>query len=1580
MKNRVMSIILVLVLAFSCVPVGSITAIAAADYTEPTIYVDSKYAAPGSTVKVDVNVKNNPGIAGATLSVSYDSKLTLSSAQSGSAFSKLSFTAPGRFDNPSDFLWDSESGQVNDDGTMLSLTFEVAADAEANEQLNVNVSYYSGDIYNENLENVNFQTVNGCVTVIDYIPGDANGDGAINGKDVTLIRRNIVGGYDITINESAADVNSDGRVNGVDVTLIRRYIVGGYDVELKPSKPKCSHTMSSVAYKAATCTENGNIAYWHCSKCDKYFSNSEGTTEVTLENTVIPATGHILFIDDAVPPTYESTGLTEGSHCAVCGEIIVKQEVVPKLEKSEYSITYYVDNNDNYLQQQTINNSNSTSYTSEEGLVLKDLIVNGYNFKGWYTSQTGGNKVTKIAEGSKGDKVLYAQWEKVEYTITFDSPDIPVSPVTYTVDKGATLVSPYCFGYTFVGWSVDGEIVSIIPPGTTGSITLHANWTSNRNKARSVAELKNPNIIEDLDNGQYLFVYEIGTLDNVPLLDGSERVINSEGINITDEVTLAKAVNQSTADRIAKSVSNATTKTSGWTLSEDWNKTTSATNVHDEQIGKTQERTDSEGNVVAGRYYVSNSKGGSTSVSSSSGGSSSNSSKVTLGASTGINTNYGIDSQIGASVNSNVSNTKSKEFDWNIGGNYGRNNSASIGAQGNGLSAGLSSGSSWGINGGIGGKNTNSTTTSTGVTVEGSVKNSANVANARNYNVGTENSSSSEGHWDTSSSSSSSWNSTNGYESSKETSKNTSISNAISEIISNKYSYSSTDSVGGSNSETRSTGETQELTDEYASTVEYSTEEGTSESKTVSYKSSATGYYRVITAGTLHVFAVVGYDIATNSYFTYTYNILDKERHSYLDYSKDNANFDDCENGILPFEIPYDVHEYISVKIGKSSGLRVSESTGMVTAYTGKADYVVIPEYVSVTDSLNKPKAVRITGFTKDVFAGNTNIKGIILPKHIQSIPENAFDGCTSLETVIGYGINDIGTEAFKNCTSLKSFIVDEFLQKLGDRAFENTEELYVNAANTSVAEAALDSGATHLILCLSDMEGNLENKRIVISDSTKFFALLSDGKAYKNLSIESNADETFLSNFRLVENSDTPLKINSDKITLSRVVVENSPGFALIIPKDNASIKMYGDVELSSKGENAIITKNVDISLLNNEVDATLNITGNYLINEKISNNQKLDISFDRGQLLHINDEQFDAYLTSSLVNFDANGGTLSETTKLVYYGQTYGTLPEPTKDNYTFDGWYTAQTGGTKVTEDSVVNALVNQTLYAHWKAKEFTVTFDANEGIVSQASKKVTYGNTFGELPVPQRDYCTFAGWYTKKEASNDDTAVTADTVATSSNDITLYANWKLNEPSEFVLASEVPDGAQIINQKWTYTLREYKESSSSSLSGYTKYDTKRTGWGGTQGPVYSDPSNGIRNVWSESYVTSSNYKTVYHYYRYSVNYSGGYGSYAQSSSYPNYYEYNFDSPLEYYGDVYGHAGYKWWYSSTNYVTLYQRSPFTTQEWVSDNYGTRWYYQDPVYTYYYYRDLDKESASDPTGQSNVSNVQKWVQYRAK
>lgn len=1470
MKKRVMSIILVLVLAFTCVPIGAITASASTDYTEPTIFAESKYAAPGSSVEVNVNVKNNPGIAGATLSISYDSQLTLTGAESGATFSKLSFTAPGKFTNPSSFLWDSESGQINDDGTMLTLSFAVAEDATPNDNLNVNVSYYPGDIYNENMDSVNLQTVNGCVTVIDYKPGDVNDDGLVNGKDVTLIRRYIVGGYNLEINESAAEVNEDGRINGKDVTVIRRYIVGGYDVEPKPSKPNCDHTMTSVAYKAATCTENGNIAYWHCSKCDKYFSNAEGTTEVTLENTVIPATGHQnIVVDEAVPPTYESTGLTEGSHCEDCGTVIKAQEVVAKLEKSEYSITYYVDNNDNYLQQQTINNSNPTSYTSEEGLVLKDLIVNGYNFKGWYTAQTGGDRVTEITAGTKGAKILYAQWEKEPYTIHFKSDMVPVADRTYTTDQEVVLATPKMDKYTFVGWSdKDGKVFSSIPAGTTGDITLYANWASNRNKASKVSELKDPIILEDSEKGLFLFTYEIGAIENVPLFT-TLKLNCVNGIITENSKTNEKVISTEQAKKVAQTISNATTNSSSWTLEKSWNNSTEVSQSYLDQTEQTREEAETLAKSQSNTYNLSTSLGGSN---------------------TNTSTSAGSFKLSGNKAHSETNTTETgQNFNLSVDAKYSRENSAglSLGIPIEGLKLGINAGgkSTFEIGAGVDYgnyvKNTNSGTDSW--------SNSAEISGQESHSNTNEKT----------------WNTTEGYSSSNSTSMSSSVSNTISKLISQQYGYGKTYSEGGSNSEAQQLATTDSKSDEFSTTMTYYSSE--IESTTTSYSSTGNtiGDYRLVMAGKVHVFAVVGYDVAKKSYFVYTYNVLDDKTEEYLDYSYDGS-FNDYETSIIPFEVPGFVNDFVNNKIAMTDGLRIDPDTGIIDKYTpssdGAATIISVPSYVSLDNGDETYTAVKVKGITSDLFRNNTDIVGVILGHSITEIPDNAFEGCSSLKYMIAPGVTKIGNNAFKNCTSLKDFSIPTDITEIGNNAFENAPSIKVNASNALVAKAAASSGAKKIVLDISSLNSNdTENLEFNIGFINSF-ELQGKDKEYKNLRIKSDAETTVINGVKIPDATRIPLELSSQNITLNRVSV-NSSGYAMLLTADTANVTLNGNNNFTTNSGNTVICKNINLAPLSISVVGKMSVSGKMLVCGNIDGEE---------------------YLVCENIEY-------------------------------------------------------IDEDAYAKYKKGMFNITLNANGGEVSDTTLTAYFGTEIGDLPTPQRDYYDFDGWFT--DISGDETTeVTSEAIFDVAEDITLYAHWTLKPIKGWVKSEEMPDNAQEISAKWTYTLREYTSSSSSSLSGWTKYDTKRTSWGGTQGPVYSNPQNGSRNVWSEQYVSGYNTRHIWHFYKYGYSptdysYRGPGGGRTKYDVYLTYYPTTTGQrPVDYSGGT-----FRWW-NGNNWAAVYFENEYDENNPDSPIYSTRWYYQEPIYTYYFYRDVDKEETTDPTGQSNVSNIQKWVQYRER
>ena len=145
---------------------------------------------------------------------------------------------------------------------------------------------------------------------------------------------------------------------------------------------------------------------------------------------------------------------------------------------------------------------------------------------------------------------------------------------------------------------------------------------------------------------------------------------------------------------------------------------------------------------------------------------------------------------------------------------------------------------------------------------------------------------------------------------------------------------------------------------------------------------------------------------------------------------------------------------------------------------------------------------------------------------------------------------------------------------------------------------------------------------------------------------------------------------------------------------------------------------------------------------------------------------------VTTEKVTFNANGGSVSPTSQTVTFGSAYGTLPTPTRTNYTFEGWYTAKTGGTRVTSTTTVDTFGGHTLYAHWTGKKSTVTFNANGGEVSPTSKTATYGDAYGTLPTPTRDNYDFAGWYTAKTGG---TKVTETTTVTKTTNHTLYARW-------------------------------------------------------------------------------------------------------------------------------------------------------------------------------------------------------------
>ena len=144
--------------------------------------------------------------------------------------------------------------------------------------------------------------------------------------------------------------------------------------------------------------------------------------------------------------------------------------------------------------------------------------------------------------------------------------------------------------------------------------------------------------------------------------------------------------------------------------------------------------------------------------------------------------------------------------------------------------------------------------------------------------------------------------------------------------------------------------------------------------------------------------------------------------------------------------------------------------------------------------------------------------------------------------------------------------------------------------------------------------------------------------------------------------------------------------------------------------------------------------------------------------------------------VSFNKNGGNGTTNDIEVLCGGVYGQLPTPTRTGYTFNGWYTAATGGSKVTATTTVTETTAHTLHAHWTANTYTVTYNKNSGTITNESKYTSY--TYGTgltLPTPTRTGYTFGGWYTSSGLTG--TAATSIS-STTTGDKKYWAKWTDN----------------------------------------------------------------------------------------------------------------------------------------------------------------------------------------------------------
>ena len=150
--------------------------------------------------------------------------------------------------------------------------------------------------------------------------------------------------------------------------------------------------------------------------------------------------------------------------------------------------------------------------------------------------------------------------------------------------------------------------------------------------------------------------------------------------------------------------------------------------------------------------------------------------------------------------------------------------------------------------------------------------------------------------------------------------------------------------------------------------------------------------------------------------------------------------------------------------------------------------------------------------------------------------------------------------------------------------------------------------------------------------------------------------------------------------------------------------------------------------------------------------------------------------------ITYDTHGGnTVSDGDTSTTTGATISALPtDPTRTGYTFNGWYTAASGGTQITTSSPHAQTADFTLHAQWNANTLTISYDSHSGsTVSDGDTSTTTGGTISALPTnPTRTGYTFNGWYT---AASGGTQITTSSPHGQTANFTLHAQWTADTPT-------------------------------------------------------------------------------------------------------------------------------------------------------------------------------------------------------
>ena len=601
----------------------------------------------------------------------------------------------------------------------------------------------------------------------------------------------------------------------------------------------------------------------------------------------------------------------------------------------------------------------------------------------------------------------------------------------------------------------------------------------------------------------------------------------------------------------------------------------------------------------------------------------------------------------------------------------------------------------------------------------------------------------------------------------------------------------------------------------------------------------------------------------------------------------------------IPTEVTYKNVTYPVVSVGtvgdiKNSGLFKGSlepnTTVSFAQKDGKTSITKINAYAfcgcTNIQSVNIPDSVTEIG---DYAFYNCNlIKSVNIPENVTVIGENAFYNCGKISSfTIPYGLKELGKNAFCQCTGATFTIENPNFAKDN---LTNTGITYVTGYDNSTAR---EYYVKSVMPTLDD--GIKESRWVSLDGTTK-----ADGTTYPKsfkVMVKTDTDVTVASGLFKDYFYGLAGKEVSDLTECATKPYYTLDGYYLGTD-DNAECYYTYD-----KTDDKMITKKSTFSA--DYADDIMELTPKFTpksydivyslnggqwkkdVSADLENTNKEQYVYSVGKVLNTNVEKrgylFTGWyadinnpvvLTTEVtdtehglksflakwspihydIKFDKNTADAGSMTgqNIAYDTTTALTKNGYTKKGYSFTGWNTKADGsGTKYADEADVTNLSYTdgdtiTLYAQWSANPYKLTFDANKGSCSEASRMVKYDSTYGVLPTATRIGYTFAGWYTLE---NNGVKVTKDTVMQSVHGETVYAHWNANSYNIRFDGNKASSG----NMDAEYIL--YDETKPLTANAYKKTGYTFAGWNTKadgSGKTYHDEDN-VLNLATNGVIT-------------------------------------------------------------------------------------------------------------------------------